>query len=79
MVRGAAPTSGGGWVWDGPGNGVGGDAGARGAVGLFVCVHSLVGFAVGIVVVTFGPVGARLWAKRERTRERAGLEGDVKR
>ena len=39
----------------------------------------LVGFAVGMVVVTFGLVGARLWAKRERARERAGLVGDVKR
>lgn len=39
----------------------------------------LVGFAVGVVVVAFGLVGARLWAKRDRAREWTRLEGGVKR
>lgn len=80
MVRGAVPTSGGGWVWGGPGNGVGGDTSARMArPGSSFAFTFLVGFAVGVVVVAFGLVGARLWAKRDRAREWAGLEGDVKR
>ena len=61
MVRGAVPMSGGGWVWGGPGDGVGGDAGARVArPGSSFAFTFLVGFAVGMVVVTFELVGARL-------------------
>ena len=80
MVRGAVPMRGGGRVWDGPGNGVGGDAGVRMAQpGSSFAFTFLVGYAVGIVVVISGLVGARLWAKRDRARDRAGLERDVKR
>lgn len=44
----------------GPGNGVGGDAGARVAqLGSSFAFALLVGFAVRMVVVTFGLVGAR--------------------
>ena len=80
MVRGAVPMRGGGRVWDGPGNGVGGDAGVRMAQpGSSFAFTFLVGFAVGVVVVAFGLVGARLWAKRDRAREWTRLEGGVKR
>jgi len=59
MVRGAASMSGGGRVWDGPRNGVGGDARARVAQpGSSFVFTFLVGFAVRMVVVTFGFVGA---------------------
>ena len=71
---------GGGRAWDGPGNGVRGDAGTRMAQPASSFAFTfLVGFAVGVVVVAFGLVGARLWAKRDRAREWTRLEGGVKR
>jgi hypothetical protein len=73
IARGAALTSGSGWVWDGPRNGVGGDAGARVAqLGSSFAFMSLVGFAVEMVVVTFGLVDARLVVAEEGADEGVG-------